>query len=276
MSAHLNESIRAINACAEEIARLKAKAIDERDIPAAMALVEIAVNATRAVHDLWFEHRRFNPFESQSTAAGDLEARREILTAWIGSTEPVPILHTWEAPPDERQTAFLHGLKLGPLVGRAQKGNAMRKLVEEIVIPQFREIRNLPAAPHGMDGEIWGLPPLSFETRAQWASVAAKWLWLKKRDELRRKDSQLYKLANPEREMNRNKLKREKSLKEFIARERIASKRGDKHPAIADTNVAVVGAKRRMNIAAMKVTDANIKNGLTSEIAEYLGRQVSR
>jgi hypothetical protein len=276
MSPSMTESLRAIAACDEEVRELKHRAINGRDVGAALALIDVAAAATRAVHDLWNERRIYDPSKRGVQPSDDLAERRELLAFHVGTEKPFPTLHHWAPDAIRRkleadQAVMLHGLEFGPKKGLGRKGSKMRMLLD-VVTEIFEGIQQRPDAPRGVEGEIWRLPPLGLETRAAWAGAVVAWLWSRPRlrRRLRRPGSDLYSLANPARELARDRRKAEKRLDDLIA----IWKKEDGWP------LGVVRASRRLQaierIRLMHVTDAHLRNGLRDQIIAYWGRNLVR
>lgn len=254
--------------CVERLDALKHRAI-QGDAAAALVLVDAAVHAARAVQELWFTPPTYNTFR-KNRPKDQLARRRDFLRFFLSNKAALPVLH----PEDSQQAEMLRAIKAGPFKDRKRKATDMKMLMDQMLLPIFDEIRIQPKEPAETDGEVWRLPPLAQATIGPWAGVAVTWLWSHHKAKLTNPASWLYKLAKPETEALREVGKKETALDEF-RRKRTNPKIGAMeldHSRRFKERQSSLGRQRQNPT----ITASHIKNGLRSEIAAYLKRNLSR
>ncbi|MCF3651767.1 hypothetical protein [Synoicihabitans lomoniglobus] len=208
MSPELNETIAVGRKGLDAVARLECRAFSG-DPLAILELVSLARAATEAVHGVWFNETPANqphyspfdpcPYEPQQVLS--LVARREALHFWCGGDGfgMFPILgYPNKSEAANRQKTMLCGIQKGPwFTGKKrQKLPPVQKLWEFIVAPAFQQIR-MAAEPtgQGIETDIFALPELTKETRADWVALIVRWLIETYPRPLSDRHSALYQLA---------------------------------------------------------------------------------
>jgi hypothetical protein len=275
----MRESARAEEACDEEIRRLKQRAITGGDVTAALTLFHVAAEATRALHALWTDPtpRRIAQRNDKSDPPS-IEVRREMLAYFLGEADPYPVLQPKKAREKDATQATLKELRSWPFKPRERKCTDVRVLLEQMILPRFHRIQIEAAQPSaGVDRAIWRLPQLSQKTIAVWADVVVRFVVEKKKDELLKKGSRFYRLANPERELANEKRHRTRDLEQYVKKARakwLADPDPDREP-VRQTRVGFNVDRRRKRIASMTVTVAHVKSGLRAKILRYWGSNLA-
>lgn len=256
MSPGMKTTLRVLESNQKQIEKLKHRAIQLSDPVAALALADLAIAATKATQDLWFE-------SSNVKGKGpDQSARREMLLFWLGN-KPIPILH----PVDPRGQEILDSFQFGPYKKRNRKNTDMKKLLDLLIYPEFQAIQHSVSRPSGLDGQIWDLPPLASSPQ-KWADVIVAWLWDRYGKIIVNPASTLYKIARPEHGLAIDAKRRRMTLK--IRGKKRLLKGGGEMSEIGET--WTIHEQRKID--KMRVTDAHIRNGLKAAIVGFLTRNL--
>lgn len=269
MNTSAPKNIRHAMAAEKAIAELRELAAGG-DFVAISLLVDVARNATRAVHSLFENETPTTPAKLSGWFRKPDEigaARREALNSVLGFS-PVPTLHFWRDGGEEavRQTEVLRHLEHGPLTGRAHESNPVHVWWRGGVMPVFLRIRHGKKPDHGWQLDAWNLPRLSHDSIEQWVDAAVSWLWEDERFSLRIPGSPLFRLADPD-SMRRKDIVR-KAKRMSAARGKLARKSRGVVEVADEWKLTA----REERITKTKITDAHIKGGLRMKFVSYLRR----
>jgi len=284
MSRNAKAALQALTSGLDTLNQLTGEARQGNHV-AAVAIIDLANTATRAVHNLWYEagadsRDSLANNKEASRLASELTLRRKCIRQHVNRYQYFPTLDSFAVGAlrkegarrfEVRQTEILRELRFGPLKkkGRKTAGWGMFHLVFEEIEPAFWRIKTsqTPLAKRSpLETAISRLPELSRANAQKWVTVAMAWIVANRFQELSTAGSRLYRLSDAENALGKQQKRKVAALNR--KEDRIA-----KGTAGADANFDKKAELER--IWQMTPSKKLLVSGLKREMKDWLERNLA-